>query len=141
MSEPIHAVCPHCNCRQPHRPLTARRPRPCAASANSLLFSGKPIALTSETSTSTSSATTCRSSSNSGGSGAAPAGRWRRPDRAAKEVEPAPASPRSMSTRSRPLPARYGIRGIPTLIVFDDGKVMKQHAGVVNMEFLRGLAR
>jgi len=35
--------------------------------------------------------------------------------------------------------ARYGIRGIPTLIVFDHGKVVKQHAGLVDLEFLRGL--
>ena len=35
---------------------------------------------------------------------------------------------------------RYGIRGIPTLIVFDHGKVAKQHAGLVDMNFLRGLA-
>ena len=33
--------------------------------------------------------------------------------------------------------ARYGIRGIPTLIAFDHGKVAKQHAGLVDMEFLR----
>ena len=35
--------------------------------------------------------------------------------------------------------SRYGIRGIPTLIVFDHGKVAKQHAGLVDMAFLRGL--
>ncbi|SRR5208282_4416026 len=35
----------------------------------------------------------------------------------------------------------YRIRGIPTLIVFDHGKVAKQHAGLVDINFLRGLAR
>ena len=37
-------------------------------------------------------------------------------------------------------PPRYGIRGIPTLIAFEKGKVMKQHAGLVDIDFLRGLA-
>jgi thioredoxin-like negative regulator of GroEL len=36
--------------------------------------------------------------------------------------------------------ARFGIRGIPTLIAFEKGKVMKQHAGLVDLEFLRRLA-
>jgi thioredoxin-like negative regulator of GroEL len=37
--------------------------------------------------------------------------------------------------------ARFGIRGIPTLIAFERGKVAKQHAGLVDIDFLRGLAR
>jgi thioredoxin 1 len=35
--------------------------------------------------------------------------------------------------------ARYGIRGIPTLIVFDHGKVAKQQTGLVDINFLRSL--
>ena len=37
--------------------------------------------------------------------------------------------------------SRYGIRGIPTLIAFEKGRVAKQHAGLVDLEFLRALAR
>ena len=37
------------------------------------------------------------------------------------------------------LAARFGIRGIPTLIAFEKGKVAKQHAGLVDLEFLRRL--
>jgi thioredoxin-like negative regulator of GroEL len=36
--------------------------------------------------------------------------------------------------------ARFGIRGIPTLIAFEKGKVAKQQAGVVDLNFLKGLA-
>ena len=38
-------------------------------------------------------------------------------------------------------PPKFGIRGIPTLIAFEKGKVAKQHAGLVDLNFLRGLAR
>jgi hypothetical protein len=36
---------------------------------------------------------------------------------------------------------RFGIRGIPTLIAFEKGKVPTQHAGLVGLNFLRALAR
>jgi len=36
--------------------------------------------------------------------------------------------------------ARFGIRGIPTLIAFEKGKVAEQHAGLGDLEFLRRLA-
>ena len=45
------------------------------------------------------------------------------------------------ATLWRKLAARFGIRGIPTLIAFEKGKVAKQHAGLVDLNFLRGLAR
>ena len=41
-----------------------------------------------------------------------------------------------MGRRSPP----HGIPGIPTLIAFEKGKVAKQHAGMVDINFLRGLA-
>ena len=34
--------------------------------------------------------------------------------------------------------ARFGIRGIPTLIAFEHGKVAKQHAGLVDIDFCAG---
>ena len=37
-------------------------------------------------------------------------------------------------------PPKFGIRGIPTLIAFDKGKIATQHAGLVDIAFLRGLA-
>ena len=36
-------------------------------------------------------------------------------------------------------PQKYGVRGIPTLIVFRGGEVLKQQAGLVDFEFLRRL--
>src|SRR5271170_3524738 len=40
----------------------------------------------------------------------------------------------------RTMAPSFGIRGIPTLIAFEKGKVAKQHAGLVDINFLRGLA-
>ena len=35
--------------------------------------------------------------------------------------------------------SRFGIRGIPTLIVFQDGKEMARHVGLADMKVLEGL--
>jgi thioredoxin len=37
-------------------------------------------------------------------------------------------------------PARFGIRGIPTLIAFADGKERGRHVGLADMKVLEGLA-
>jgi thioredoxin 2 len=60
-------------------------------------------------------------------------------ERAAKELEPRARFAKVNVDEEPAISARYGIRGIPTLIVFDHGKVVKQHAGLVDLEFLRGL--
>ena len=80
--------------------------------------------------------------STSGRNGAAPAGRSRRSfERAAKELEPRARFAKLNVDEEPSIAARYGVRGIPTLIVFDHGKVAKQHAELVAIDFLRGLAR
>jgi len=61
-------------------------------------------------------------------------------DRAAKELEPRVRFAKVNVDEEPAIAGRYGIRGIPTLIAFDHGKVAKQHAGLVDMEFLRRLA-
>ncbi len=60
-------------------------------------------------------------------------------ERAAKELEPRARFAKVNVDEEPSIAGRYGIRGIPTLIVFDHGKVAKQHAGLVDMAFLRGL--
>ena len=62
-------------------------------------------------------------------------------DRAAKELEPRVRFAKVNVDEEPSIAAHYGIRGIPTLIVFDHGEVAKEHAGLVDMNFLRGLAR
>jgi thioredoxin 2 len=62
-------------------------------------------------------------------------------DRAAKELEPRARFAKVNVDEEPAIAARFGIRGIPTLIAFEKGKVMKQHAGLVDLDFLRGLAR
>ena len=61
-------------------------------------------------------------------------------ERAAKELEPRARFAKLNVDEEPAIAGRYGIRGIPTLIVFDHGKIKKQHAGLVDIAFLRGLA-
>ena len=61
-------------------------------------------------------------------------------DRAAKELEPRARFAKVNVDEEPAIAARFGIRGIPTLIAFEKGKVAKQHAGLVDLEFLRRLA-
>jgi thioredoxin 1 len=37
--------------------------------------------------------------------------------------------------------ARFGIRGIPTLIAFEAGKEKRRHVGMADMKVLEGLAK
>ena len=62
-------------------------------------------------------------------------------ERAAKELEPRARFAKVNVDDEPALASRYGVRGVPTLIVFDHGKVKGQHAGVVDMNFLRGFVR
>ena len=61
-------------------------------------------------------------------------------DKAAKELEPRARFAKVNVDEEPAIAARFGIRGIPTLIAFEKGKVAKQHAGLVDLNFLRGLA-
>ena len=54
-------------------------------------------------------------------------------DRAAKELEPRARFAKVNVDEEPAIAARFGIRGIPTLIAFEKGKVAKQHAGLVDI--------
>jgi thioredoxin 2 len=60
-------------------------------------------------------------------------------ERAAKELEPRARFAKVNVDEEPEIARRYGVRGIPTLIAFEGGKVAKQHAGLVDAEFLRRL--
>ena len=62
-------------------------------------------------------------------------------DKAAKELEPRARFAQVNVDEEPAIAARFGIRGIPTLIAFENGKVAKQHSGLVDLNFLKGLAR
>ena len=70
-----------------------------------------------------------------------PAARWRILDKAGEGVlEPRARFAKVNVDEELAIAARFGIRGIPTLIAFEKGKVAEQHAGLVDLEFLRRLA-
>jgi len=141
MSEPIHVVCPHCNSVNRVAPDRPAAEAVCGA-CKSRLFTGEPIALTSHTFDKHIERNDMPVIVDFWAQWCGPC-RAMAPtfERAAKELEPRARFAKVNVDEEPTIAGRYGIRGIPTLIVFDHGKVMKQHAGLVNIDFLRGLAR
>jgi thioredoxin 2 len=140
MSEPRHTVCPQC-----HAVNRVPSDRPAAeavcGACKGRLFPGEPIALTSETFDKHIERNDAPVIVDFWAPWCGPC-RAMAPifDRAAKELEPRARFAKVNVDEEPAIASRYGIRGIPTLIVFDHGKVAKQHAGLVDMSFLRGLA-
>ena len=140
MTESLHAVCPDCSAVNR---IAADRPASeaiCGA-CKAKLFAGKPIALTSKTFDKHVERNDMPRHRRLLGPLVRPL-----PDdgadlrRAAKELEPRARFAKVNVDEEPQIAARFGIRGIPTLIAFEKGKVAKQHAGLVDIEFLRGLA-
>jgi thioredoxin 2 len=141
MSEPLHAVCPHCsavNRVAPDRPASEAI---CGA-CKSRLFAGEPIALTAKTFDKHVERNDMPVIVDFWAPWCGPC-RAMAPifDRAAKELEPRARFAKVNVDEEPSIAARFGIRGIPTLIAFEHGKVAKQHAGLVDIDFLRALAR
>ncbi len=141
MSEYFHVVCPHCsavNRISADRPASEARCGVC----KSKLFTGEPIVLTSKTFDKHVERNDMPLIVDFWAPWCSPC-RAMAPifDRAAKELEPRARFAKVNVDEEPAIAARYGIRGIPTLIAFDHGQVAKHHAGLVDINFLRGLAR
>jgi thioredoxin 2 len=140
MSAPLHTVCPHCNAVNR---VAADRPAAEAlcGSCKSRLFPGEPVALTAANFDKHIERSDMPVIVDFWAPWCGPC-RAMAPifERAAKELEPRARFAKVNVDKEPAIAGRYGIRGIPTLIVFDHGKVAKQHAGLVDMDFLRGLA-
>ena len=136
MSDTVQIVCPHCDAanRLPAgRDARAARCGRC----KSLLFTGAPVALSGE-----------RFQRHLARSGVPLivdfwAG-WCGPcramaptfDRAAQALEPKARFIKIDVDAEPALAARFGVRGIPALFLFKDGKVAAQHAGVADLQLL-----
>jgi thioredoxin 2 len=141
MTESTHVVCPHCSAvnRMPaDRPASEAKCGACKAN----LFTGEPIALTAKTFDKHVERNDMPLIVDFWAPWCGPC-RTMAPifDKAAKELEPRARFAKVNVDEEPAIAARFGIRGIPTLIAFEKGKVARQHAGLVDLNFLRGLAR
>jgi thioredoxin 2 len=139
VAEPIQVVCPHCtsvNRIPPDRPAAEAKCGKC----HNRLFTGEPIVLTAATFDKHIE----RNDMPVVVDFWAP---WCGPckamapifERAAKELEPRVRFAKLNVDEEPAIAARYGIGGIPTLIVFEHGKIAKQQTGLVDINFLRSL--
>ena len=141
MAEAIHVVCPLCDSVNRLPPERDAKAAKCGRCKN-LLFQGKPVALD-----------TARFHKHLAGSGIPLivdfwAG-WCGPcramapvfDQAAQTLEPAARFVKVDVDAEGQLAAEYGVRGIPALFLFKDGKVADQHAGVADPALLRRWAQ
>jgi len=139
MTAAIHVVCPHCSAVNR---IASDRPAEEAVcgSCKSRLFAGQPIALTAKTFDKQIERNDVPVVVDFWAPWCGPC-RAMAPvfERAAKELEPHARFAKVNVDEEPALASRYGVRGIPTLIVFDHGKVREQHAGLVDLNFLRGL--
>jgi thioredoxin 2 len=123
MTESLHAVCPHCSAvnRVPaDRPASEARCGVCKAK----LFTGEPIVLTSKTFDKHVERNDMPLIVDFWAPWCGPC-RTMAPifDRAAKELEPRARFAKVNVDEEPAIAARFGIRGIPTLIAFEKGKV------------------
>jgi thioredoxin 2 len=141
MSEPLHTVCPHCSAVNRVAPDRPSSEAICGA-CKSKLFAGEPIALTAKTFDKHVERNGMPVIVDFWAPWCGPC-RAMAPifDRAAKELEARARFAKVNVDEEPAIAARFGIRGIPTLIAFENGKVAKQHAGLVDIDFLRGLVR
>ena len=140
MSEPINVVCPHC---EAVNRIAADRPAAEAVcgKCKEPLFTGEPIELNAKTFDKHIERSDVPVVVDFWAEWCGPC-RAMAPifHKAAEELEPRLRFAKVNVDEEPALASRYGVRGIPTLIVFDHGKVATQHAGLVNIDFLRGLA-
>ena len=135
MSAPVHLVCPHC--ATANRVLTERLTEGRCGRCKQALFTGHPVALDDASF----DAHVAKSDIPVVVDFWAP---WCGPcrmmaphfERAAAEIEPSARLAKLNTEESQRVPARFAIRGIPTLIVFRTGREIARQSGAMDYAML-----
>jgi thioredoxin 2 len=137
MSDNLHIVCPHCDAVN-RLPAGRRDENPTCGQCRQALFAGKPLDLSAA------------NFDRHIGRGDLPVvvdfwAPWCGPcrsmapvfERVAAETEPAARFAKLNTDEAQDIGARYGIRSIPTLMVFRYGKEVARQAGAMDAATLR----
>ena len=141
MAEPTHVVCPNCDSVNRLPPDRSAKSARCGRCKNPL-FQGKPVALDTARFQRHLTKSDIPLIVDFWADWCGPC-RAMAPlfEKAASELEPAARFVKVDVDAEGALANQYGVRGIPALFLFKDGKVAAQHAGVADPELLRRWAQ